>query len=215
MRLFNRKAFLLRGVYSSKPISAFFLFLFLSIIYFIPIAIPFKLAFPVAFLSLAAFMYCNKMIALAFLFSAFGDVAGSERNFLCQMTMFALAHICFIVFFTKQIRKELSIEKPKLLRTLIATVLLSLASVFCILSHVPHGFLLYATSLYMLLILSMLFLAAQQQNKLYLYGAVLFVCSDFILGVNKFTLPLPGYLIMITYYSAQGLIYLGALRSRR
>lgn len=200
--------------YPIRPISAFLLYLFLAVMYFIPIAIPFKLAFPVAFLSLTAFMFCNKMIALAFLFSALGDVAGSERNFICQMSMFALAHICFIIFFAKRIRKELPIEKLILFRSLTVTVLLSLASIFCILVHVPLDFLLFATSLYMLLILAMFFLAAQQHNKFFLYGAALFVCSDFILGVNKFTVSLPGYLIMITYYSAQGLIYLGAVRSR-
>lgn len=213
MKFHSKKSLLF---YSFRPISACLLFLYLClvILYFIPAAIPFKLAFPVTFLSIAAFFFCNKTIAFAFLFSAFGDIAGVERSFLCQMGMFALAHICFIIFFAKRIRKKLHIEKSELLRTLVITVLLSLASVLCILIHVPNGFLLYATCMYMLLILAMFFLAAQQQNKFFLYGTALFVISDFILGVNKFTLPLPGFLIMISYYSAQGLIYLGAVRSR-
>ena len=41
-------------------------------------------------------------------------------------------------------------------------------------------------------------------------GALVFVVSDSILAANKFVAPLPmaKYLIMVTYYSGQGLIAL-------
>ncbi len=204
-----------RRFYSFISVLALFPFLCLAVLYFSPVAIPYKLAFPVAFLSIAAFRFCNKTIACAFLFSALGDVAGAERVFLCQMGMFALAHVFFILFFARRIhRKDFRIDKPGLLYASVTTAVLLAAAFLCILIHIPHGILLYATSIYMLLILAMFFLAVLQRNVFFLCGAALFVCSDFVLGVNKFSSPMPGLLIMIPYYAAQGLIYLGAVQSR-
>ncbi len=201
-----------RRSHSFKSILALFPFLCLTVLYFYPVAVPYKLAFPVAFLSIAAFLFCNKTIACAFLFSALGDLAGAERVFLCQMGMFALAHICFILFFARRIRRR--IDKSRLLYASATTAILLAAAFLCVLIHVPHGILLYATSIYILLILAMFFLAVLQRNVFFLCGAALFVFSDFVLGVNKFSFPMPGLLIMIPYYAAQGLIYLGAVQSR-
>ena len=56
----------------------------------------------------------------------------------------------------------------------------------------------------------MLLTALLQRSSLFALGAVLFVFSDFIIAWNMFVEPVPyrNYLVLVTYYLAQWLLYI-------
>ncbi|HAN77417.1 MAG TPA: lysoplasmalogenase, partial [Bacteroidales bacterium] len=73
--------------------------------------------------------------------------------------------------------------------------------------------------LYILVILTMVWRSFAQNNqslasRLAIVGAVLFAMSDSIIAINKFYTPLPyaQELIMLTYWTAQALIFTSAAK---
>ena len=76
-------------------------YLLLALLHFSPVAIAYKLAFPLAFLTLCALRYTSWPMVLAMGFSALGDYMGVCHNFWGQMGAFALAHAAYILFFCR------------------------------------------------------------------------------------------------------------------
>lgn len=197
-------------------ISISVIFVSLAILYFTPVQLQCKLALPVGFLFLASLWLLPWQMSLAMLFSCIGDYCGATHNFPGQMGAFALAHIAIICYFLSRYR--VGIERKKYSRLsklyiIVATVVTIPIVVFAfakIVPHVPEGFLTYGVSVYIMLIAMMLWCAMQQRSLLFASGAMIFLVSDTVLAWNRFVehIPNSGYIIMITYYLAQLLLFM-------
>lgn len=193
------------------------IFACLAVMYFTPADIMFKLAFPLASLTVASLWMCPWQITAALFFSTVGDTAGAAGNFLLQMDAFATTHIFLICYFVKRYREK--VERDRKLTekaqgyTILIVLLCIVAAVFAfsqIIVNAPSGIIRSGAGIYTVIICTMLALALLQRSSLYALGALLFVFSDFILAWNRFTSPIEnaGLLIMIPYYLGQWLIYI-------
>ena len=184
----------------------------LAILFFSSLQVPYKLAYPLAFLTLCALRYSSWPMVLAMGFSALGDYMGICHNFWGQMGFFALAHIAFIIFFYRSSEKVMvGIKWKSAIVAFYGTVI-----GMCIVPHV-HGVLQIGVSAYILLILAMCILAWMHKNPCYAIGAWLFVFSDTILAWNKFVSPIgsAGYLIMIPYYLGQWVLFVQSIHHQQ
>lgn len=200
----------------TRTLTATAVFFALSILYFLPVHIPHKLALPVASLFVASLWLNPWQICAALLFSTLGDWCGTVGNFLGQMGSFALAHVFYIWFFVKRYfakvehDRKLTSKAKGYLAMLIVFAIGLLTIVFTqIVPAAPAGVVRIGVSVYAVLITTMLLCGMLQRSTLYALGAILFVFSDFILAWNKFVEPVPcsRYLILVTYYLAQWLLF--------
>lgn len=184
-----------------------FLFLVLACLYFSPLSVPYKGAYPLAFLTLCSLRYSCWPMTLAMFFSALGDLMGICHNFWAQMGAFAVAHLSYIVYFGWTCRKGFVSDKVGW--KFGGVVLYGLLAGIFIVPHV-QGILQIGVSVYVLLILTMCALACMQRNFYYALGAWLFVISDTVLAWNKFVSPIEyvGYFIMIPYYWGQLILFI-------
>ena len=166
----------------------------------------------------------GKWIALALLFSWFGDVfllfeSKNSAFFLLGLSAFLIAHIFYILFF-HHVRTQ---EKVKSKTALLIVVALYYAALVTFLYPylgemkivVPvYGIVI---SFMLLLALHMLFIGNKPAGQMMAAGAVLFVVSDSLLAINKFYSPFEnaGLLIMLIYGLAQVIIVAGAIRYLR
>jgi uncharacterized membrane protein YhhN len=193
------------------------LFLFLAAVYFLPVHIPWKLAFPVGVLFLASLWLTPWEITLALLFSAMGDVAGCAGEILWQMGLFAVGHLFYILFFVKRYFAKVDRRDGKVSRRAVAhisvfslCVLAVLAVAFAlVVPSMPEGVVRIAGGGYAVIICGMFLMALLQRSSLYALGAAVFVISDLVLAWNLFVEPIEsaGVKIMVTYYLAQWLIF--------
>ena len=199
------------------------LYLCACIIFFLPVEFPHKITYCVSILTLASLWLCPWEITLALLFSTLGDHMGSCHNFLGQMGFFALGHVFYIVYFAK--RYFCKVEKDRKLsgkaKGYIAMVLfcaLTLLTVAYtrIAPEAPAGIIRIGVCIYATLISLMMVTALLQRSSVFALGAVMFVFSDFILAWNKFVEPVPyrHYLVLVSYYLAQWLLFIRATKFR-
>ena len=201
--------------YLTRPASLIsIVFVLLALLYFSPVAVAYKLAFPLAFLTLCALRFSTWPMVLAMCFSALGDYMGVCHNFWGQMGSFALAHVAYILFFCRTRPEERTSEGIKWKSAIV--ILYGVVVGLLIVPHV-HGFLQAGVSVYVLLILTMCILAWRQKNPYYALGAWLFVFSDTVLAWNKFVsrIEWAGYLIMIPYYLGQLILFVQSMRTRK
>ena len=199
------------------------IFISLVLIFFLPIDIPHKLAFPVLSLFIAGMWLIPWQMCLAMLFSALGDYMGTCGNFIGQMGFFAIAHIWIISYFVKRYREKVEPDKKLTAKAkgyLSMVVFCTLALLFVaftvVLPGAPKGIEKIGASCYAVIISTMLLLGLLQRSSLYALGAVLFVFSDFILAWNRFVEPVPyrNYLVLGTYYMAQWLLFIRSTKYR-
>ena len=89
-------------------LSASILFILLAVLYFLPVDLPFKIAYPLVILAILSPWILPWQMCLAMFFSAAGDAAGAYGSFILQTGFFALAQIMLIVFFiSRAIREKL------------------------------------------------------------------------------------------------------------
>ena len=201
--------------YLTRPASLIsIVFVLLALLYFSPVAVAYKLAFPLTFLTLCALRFSTWPMVLAMGFSALGDYMGVCHNFWGQMGGFALAHVAYILFFCRTRPEERTSEGIKWKSAIV--ILYGVVVGLLIVPHV-HGFLQAGVSVYVLLILTMCILAWRQKNPYYALGAWLFVFSDTVLAWNKFVsrIEWAGYLIMIPYYLGQLILFVQSMRTRK
>ena len=201
--------------YLTRPASLIsIVFVLLALLYFSPVAVAYKLAFPLAFLTLCALRFSTWPMVLAMGFSALGDYMGVCHNFWGQMGSFALAHVAYILFFCRTRPEERTSEGIKWKSAIV--ILYGVVVGLLIVPHV-HGLLQAGVSVYVLLILTMCILAWRQKNPYYALGAWLFVFSDTVLAWNKFVsrIEWAGYLIMIPYYLGQLILFVQSMRTRK
>ena len=192
------------------------LFLALSILFFSPVSIPHKVTFPLALLFIASLWLLPWQMSMAMLFSALGDYFGSCNNFILQMSFFAFAHVFMIWFFTQRYFRKVEMDgkltdKAKGYMATILFCSIALLS-FIFMKVVPAaepGVIRIGVGIYACLICGMMITALMQRSSLFAVGAILFVFSDFILAWHKFVEPVPyrRYLVMVTYYLAQWLLF--------
>lgn len=199
------------------------LFFALTVLFFLPVSIPHKLAFPVFTLFLAGLWLLPWQMCLAMLCSALGDYMGTCGNFIGQMGFFALAHIWIIIYFIKRYRNKVEPDKKLTSKAKGYTtmVLLCVSVLLCIaftkiMPGAPEGIEKIGASCYAVIICTMLTFGLLQRSSLYALGAVLFVFSDFILAWNRFVEPVPyrDYLVLVTYFLAQWLLFIRSTQYR-
>ena len=193
------------------------LFLALSILFFSPVSIPHKVTFPLALLFIASLWLLPWQMSMAMLFSALGDYFGSCNNFILQMSFFAFAHVFMIWFFTQRYFRKVEMDgkltdKAKGYMATILFCSIALLS-FIFMKVVPAaepGVIRIGVGIYACLICGMMVTALMQRSSLFAVGAILFVFSDFILAWHKFVEPVSyrRYLVMVTYYLAQWLLFI-------
>ena len=156
----------------------------------------------------------HAIFIVALLFSFLGDVLllfvkVDGNYFIGGIICFLLAHVAYILFFTK-IKGE-SRPKPKLFSLYIFLVLVHCVELLYILypdlgvMKIPVT--IYAVVISIMLMVSMFvyFKTSPSAGKYFVIGALLFVASDSLLAVNKFYMPFfhAGFFIMLTYCLAQ------------
>lgn len=197
-------------------------FAVLAVLYFLPLGIPFKKCFPIALLFGAAFWFQSWPVIAALGFSLLGDAFGDLHQFVPQMGAFAVAHCFYIGYFLSLgLKNKRAKGKPVpgwwfALATLFSVALFYFAAKKVI-PCAPAGVVRTGMYVYASLITVMMWSALMQRDWMFGLGAVLFVFSDMTIAVNRFVQPVPyeKYVIMVTYYAAQLLIFLRATRLRQ
>jgi uncharacterized membrane protein YhhN len=149
----------------------------------------------------------NRNILSGFLLSLFGDIflAHYINLFIPGLVSFLFAHIFFIrAFFLKS--REPGIKESPVFYACGAIIFLYMQ---------PHlGEMFLPVLIYLFVIVTMVWRSYMQRKvsavSLYaFYGALLFLISDTLIAYDLFVNPFAGagYLIMLTYWSAQFLIY--------
>lgn len=189
-------------------------FVLLGILYFAPVELPHKIILPVSLLACACFVMRYRLAAAAFLLSAAGDFMGSLHFFLPQLSFFALSHIMFVMCFVRMLRRPVCRSAAMKVGVILPAAILLAVAVVKIIAGIPDISLKIATLLYALIILTMFLCAVMTRRRTLATGAALFVLSDFVLAWNRFTSPIEnaGMIIMVSYYSAQLLLFIGLCR---
>lgn len=148
---------------------------------------------------------------------------GSCQNFLGQMGFFALGHVFYIVYFAKRYfckvekdRKLTNKAKGYMAMVIFCALTLLTVAYTRIAPETPAGIIRIGVCIYATLISIMMVTAMLQRSSLFALGAVLFVFSDFILAWHKFVEPVPyrHYLVLVSYYLAQWLLFIRATKFR-
>lgn len=152
----------------------------------------------------------RKFISFGLLFSALGDFLLDEyfNLFVPGLGAFLIAHLWYIAAF---------LTRNKTLQILPALAIYAIGAVALIFIYPGAGSFLIPVVVYMLVITTMGWraFAARAYNataNLAFIGAMLFIVSDSLIAFNKFYTPIPyhGWLIMISYWAAQYLIFKSA-----
>ncbi len=167
----------------------------------------FAVALPAWFLSLAVVWRApdraSRGIALALLFSGFGDLMGAKYNFLAQISFFAAAHLAYIASFLSRIRWR-SFAYAGICVLLLVFVFLALR----IVPHIDDPYERWFVLGYMVLIGGMgtsVVLQNRFPTAIALAAAILFISSDAMIAWSRFVerIPHATLWIMTTYYAAQ------------
>ena len=177
--------------------------------------IPYKVAYPVLLLSLSLFYLRLKPlipVGAALLLSVVGDAAGAGGMFIPQMLFFALAHGAYMCYFLPQAQVA---PRPFVWPVLTALLLFLFV---CIVPRAADPAERAGVAVYGLVVAGMLYSALQYRGAYaawFRLAALLFVFSDSVIAWGRFVAPVPcrTYVVMITYYAAQYLFYLFAVRA--
>jgi len=166
-----------------------------------------------------------RLVCLALVFSFLGDIfliGKSSLNFILGIAVFLIAQVFYIILFTSiQPFRRSYILFLSVAAFIILCYLFALNYLFWPKVNEQHfviPVLAYSFVLGLMLFTSINTFNEKQlskTNKFYfIAGAVLFVASDSMIGLNSFYLPmpLPGFYIMSTYCLAQFLLVSGAIK---
>ena len=181
-----------------------------------------RLALPAILLATGSIGLLPRQMTFGFLFCAIGDAMGVIGSFEGQMGSFAIAHICFILFFLKDIRGSKIQPSAFLFTTLLCSLPLILAMVK-VLPAIQDLLIRIGCAIYALLLSGTTWTSIIRTQSVFsgkvipvvaALGGSFFLISDFILAWNKFTAHIPNasFLIMSTYYAALLFLFVGTLR---
>ena len=192
-------------------------YIFLSLLDFMPVHYPSLMIMPLAWLTVCALYKKQWVLSLALFFSFLGDVMGWQNKLFPQIGFFALAQIDYIVLLTLLMPPKVS--WPKYVRTqfLLLVLMVYGIAMYRIIPRVEDKIIASGILFYAVLLLGMCYSALRHRNIALMLGATFFVVSDFILGTHLFVQRMPHahLLIMIPYYLGQGLLYIGVLNMNK
>jgi uncharacterized membrane protein YhhN len=154
----------------------------------------------------------GKLLFASLLFCAAADIAlelAAGKYFVAGLGLFLIAHILFIVTFSR----DFNFQKSKI-PIIILLIVYSKMMAFVLtpsLKEMAIPVYIYMTAITFMGIFASL---RASKNDFTLYGAISFIVSDSVLAINKFMMPVVAvdYVVMITYYLALFLIVYGFLR---
>jgi uncharacterized membrane protein YhhN len=160
----------------------------------------------------------NKLVLVAIMLSWLGDVLllFQQRNelfFTLGLASFLIAQLCYAIYFTKQLKDRKTFSKI----ILFAVGAYAIGFYFLLLPKLGDmqiPVLIYALSISCMLIAALQFATDNKNYIVCAIGALLFVASDSILGINKFhtTFDSASFLIMLTYGLAQLFLIIGIVQ---
>lgn len=160
----------------------------------------------------------DRIMLISLIFSCLGDTflmfqRQNPNFFLFGLGSFLVAQLAYYFIFKKG-------GKTQYLKILPITIY-TMALVAFLWDKIPQDFLLpiflYAYAIMMMGIGAVQRQTNQKSYRFVLIGAILFIISDSLIAMNKFTFPIPlsGLWIMATYIAAQYLIVEGVLLGRK
>jgi uncharacterized membrane protein YhhN len=173
-------------------------------------------AVPAASLAVLSFIAVSgsrgKLLFTALLFCAAADIAlelAAGKYFVAGLGLFLIAHIFFIITFSRDFRFQ-----DSRIPIIVLLVVYSIMMAFILtpsLKEMAIPVYIYMTALTLVSIFASL---RSVKNDFTLYGAISFIVSDSVLAINKFMMPVlaADYVIMATYYLSLFLIVLGFLK---
>lgn len=179
-----------------------------------------RLALPAVVLAVGSLWLRPRLMMMAFWFCALGDAMGVLGSFEGQMGGFALAHICFILYFIKGIRKGNAQSAVMAAVSSVCLIPLVIAA-WKVIPAVQFLPIRIGCSVYALLLIGTVWTSAVRAfsvcdgrkvfSLLAALGGVSFLVSDFVLAWNKFTehISNASLCIMTTYYAALLLLFVG------
>lgn len=186
-------------------------FVVLAALDFVPLHFPARMIFPLLWLSVCALFQRCWALATALFFSFLGDVMGWKNELIPQIGFFAIAQITYIIMFSLLFPPKPTWPKPVRI-TLFGLVAVVYGLAMCwIFPRVEESLIAYGIAVYAVLLLGMCYSAMQHKNVCLILGSILFVVSDFIIGINLFVerIQHAHQCIMIPYYAGQLLLFLG------
>ena len=154
--------------------------------------------------------YYSKFIFVGLVLSMVGDIllVYSDSLFVHGLAAFVLAHVAYIIAFFKRSKRLVLVPFVFLMAYGVAMYWLL---------YPELGTMAHPVLLYIMVILTMTWRAFAQgnfnKNAIYaVAGSILFVLSDSIIAFNKFYVEIQhaSYLIMLTYWAAQSLLFYSA-----
>ena len=192
-------------------------YIILAVSDFLPIPFPGRMILPLLWLTLCALCRKQWTLAAALFFSFMGDVMGWQHELIPQIGFFALAHITYIIILYILMPPKTTWPKSIKMLLLALVVMVYAIAMLWIFPKVEEGFIAYGIAVYAVLLLGMCYAAMQHKNTCLILGAILFVISDFVLGIHLFVerIPHSTLSIMIPYYLGQLLLFIGIQKVRR
>ena len=179
-----------------------------------------RLALPAVVLAVGSLWLRPRLMMAAFWFCALGDAMGVLGSFEGQMGGFALAHICFILYFIKGIRT--GNVQPVVIAAISSACLIPLVvAAWKVIPAVHCLPIRIGCSVYALLLTGTVWTSSARALTvcdsrktlplLAALGGILFLVSDFVLAWNKFAehISNASLCIMSTYYAALLLLFMG------
>jgi len=173
-------------------------------------------AIPAISLAVLAFIAVSgirgKLLFTSLLFCAAADIAlelAAGKYFVAGLGLFLVAHIFFIITFSRDFRFQTS-KIPVIVLLVVYSIMMAIVLTPS-LKEMAIPVYVYLTAITLMAIFASLKAA---KNDFTLYGAISFIVSDSVIAINKFMMPVPAadYAIMITYYLSLFLIVYGFLR---
>jgi uncharacterized membrane protein YhhN len=173
-------------------------------------------AVPATSLAILAFIAISgsrgKLLFTALLFCAAADVAlelAAGKYFVAGLGLFLVAHIFFIITFSKDF-KFLNSRIPVIVLFVVYSVMMAFILTPS-LKEMAIPVYVYMTALTLVGVFASL---RSAKNDFTLYGVISFIVSDSVLAINKFMMPVAAadYIVMVTYYASLFLIVYGFLR---
>jgi uncharacterized membrane protein YhhN len=153
----------------------------------------------------------ERFLIFGFFFSMLGDIflLKAIDQFLLGLGSFFIAHVFYIIVFYRR-------QKKIQYQFAVIYYLLGIYIFYMLMDHL--GDLMIPVIAYIFVITTMAWFAKNQSNasknyQFAYYGALLFIISDTILALNRFTNPIPygDVVVITTYFSAQWLIFRSAV----
>lgn len=155
------------------------------------------------------------LLTAALAFSSLGDILLdiSSKMFVFGLGSFLLAHLCYIPFFLSQRKPNESLGAPRGIALVALAAFSGSIAIWMLpsLGGMAVPVMAYVTVLTGMAVSSLFWKAS---TNWIIAGAILFLISDTVLGVNKFVQPIPyrGWIVWSTYYAAQFLITKGSIK---